>query len=129
MSENRHGEPWEVDKGIKNPMIFDRDGTVVAHGGHSDRISTEDFKRAVLCVNACEGMSDEEVKQLVDISANLPILNGILEERNADNATLKFDLAEAVRLLERLEKSFGYSWPLHEVGLVKTLLTKHKKGV
>ncbi len=88
MGDNKHGEPWEVghDTEIWAPHVI------------GEMKYPEKANRAVLCVNACAGLSDEEVE-------NLPSFGEVMVKTSeailAESDALKADLEEARELLRR----------------------------
>ena len=93
MSDNKHGEPWEVeyDSEYASVNLYDKDGKGIFL--HTE-VST--LNRAVLCVNACAGMSDEGIRQVGDFKE---LLNKAYRSA-MESVTLKSDLDEAVGLLK-----------------------------
>lgn len=126
-----HNEPWErvydMASNCKGKNIFD---------DFMDGDDHPDLDRAVLCVNACAGMSNEEVEQLRDYT------HQTVEKhlsKMADIKALKSDLAEAVGLLEgeceRCYHKLGEVMDGHEIvdGVchgcrIKPFLTRHKES-
>jgi len=99
MNEHKHGEPWEVEEdGRFNEVnIYDKEGNGVYYL-NGPKIS----QRIVLCVNACAGMSDEEVEGIHGVIAGCRDGWDLAMD---DNKALKSDLDEAVVLLDR-----AYDW-------------------
>jgi len=100
MKQNKHGEPWIRDQSTRLSSIF-----VMGISGDIARFtSIREADRAVLCVNACEGMSNEEVEALPKIlhliaqyDAGQEACNKIIKRYNIIEARLD----KAMRLLEK----------------------------
>lgn len=139
MNDNNYGEPWEV----KEFRITDCNGKGVgSFGGHADNtrdaeeVYQENIRagnRAVLCVNACAGMSDEEVKSgMVSGAKHLALLDSATGT-DMEKMALEAQLNEAMELLKGIYcfLEFGVS-PIHEkkreyIKRINTLVNKHKE--
>ena len=90
-----YNEPWEVMEHLAIPLIYAQKGVRVAR--IMDNVGY--CKRAVLCVNACAGMPDGEVKTIHVLVDNHLLL------RNQHTA-LQAQLAEAKGLLKEMLPGF-----------------------
>ena len=123
MSEHKHGEPWGVDE-ITREMYSIATGYQMA--------SREDKARAVLCVNACAGMSDEEVEK-IKIKVAQAMAGKIAVQ------DLKADLDEAMKTIIRLSSGEGFKAIGHfpddmwgdeikaRIDFARAFLAKHKE--
>ena len=130
MSENN--EKWEVVTGSAWFGIKDSTG---------DILSNRQLRRAVLCVNACKGMSTEDVEAVIrigDVGRMIDLTADLLKKNEREITALKSDLADAVGLLEKECKNcylkMGEVMDGHEIidGPCaicpnKAFLTKHKR--
>lgn len=117
MSDNRYGEPWEVQYDLQYGSVdlYDKDGKgIFLFTGIETNLT-----RAVLCVNACSGMSDEEVE------AGLFTVNQVRKLSHSERDALKAQLDEAVELLVdakyQLPESESHVW-----GMIHDFLAKHR---
>lgn len=101
----KHGEPWKirdrretsvtsmVEDGIdKEQLPWDvyRKAPPFAFGEFACLFADKNIAdRAVLCVNACEGMSDEEVKIIGGLGVSTPIADSYKASLKAQLAKLK----------------------------------------
>lgn len=88
---NKYGEPWEVSSGSERVFIMDKT---------REPIDTKKMHRATLCVNACAGISDEEVQGLINDGG----LDKIWDKNEEEHNTLKSKLAEARALLKLIDE-------------------------
>jgi len=85
MSKGKFGEPWITDgqakkwvRGQKNPFedfgasIQDREGKDIVTGGKQDEqggavgfLDPDQVKRAVACVNACDGLDPSAIPEII----------------------------------------------------------------
>ena len=101
-----HNEPWEVRQFLGVWGIWDGAIQIIELGPEDkDRIRGE---RAVLCVNACAGWKDYEVKAIPQMAeAGIFVWNEYADSQ-AKLYALKADLDEAVACIKRLSSSEGF---------------------
>ena len=100
-NESKCGEPWGITDGI----LHDADGFT---------LTLSDITRAKDCVNACAGVSDEEVQgglvSFIRISPQLTAISETIDQKVAPYVeALTSDLADAVGLLELVLKGYDES--------------------
>ncbi len=94
MKDHKYGELWEVRKLGHNFTLHKKGGQFIG----DIRANKEDAVRAVLCVNACAGMSDEEVGKITKVTE---LVNDVAPRAASLITTLQAQLTEAAGLLER----------------------------
>ncbi len=140
MEHNEHGEPWEVGKEPLSLWIKDNKGLFVAGREPYDiealPMDEDKANRAVLCVNACAGMSDKDVeiwgdkswleKLIEPAKKNFAYWKEMAELAGDDVDALQSRLDEAV---DMLSKTYAVLYNAERYNLaeeVRELLTKHK---
>ena len=116
--EHKHGEPWEVgnDVEIWAPSVI---------GEIKD---PEKLARIVLCVNACAGLSDEEVGKVKEAISIIGPVRAFLDKIVPERDTLKSDLAEAVTLLRQSAFNANTRAAFDFADKVENFLAKYKAG-
>jgi hypothetical protein len=93
-----YNEPWEVKGNEQFITIRGQENALIADLAYSYRLSSDRINyanRIVACVNACKGMSDEEVGEIPNLFMNY---SASIDDRKA----LQAQLAEAVELLKKI---------------------------
>ncbi len=78
---NEHNEPWEV-KGLGIIRHIVCNGQIHL----ASFVDYEDAERAVLCVNACEGLDDELLQGLLDYPDGVTRIKGHIDALTSDLA-------------------------------------------
>lgn len=99
MGDNKYGEPWEA---LRHENIYDVDGDNKALFFEKNAVH-----RAVHCVNACAGMSDEEVGKVKEIREVIAPLTNALEREASENS-------DALKLLKRADEWLHYGVNVEE---------------
>jgi len=88
-------EPWQYTVGNNHLYLRDGNGNMIAMtlDVHTDGLLAN-FRRIVACVNACAGLTDDELGRFIDVRDGLKAAHGrALFQRDA--------LAAALRLVQR----------------------------
>ena len=86
-------EPWSLGED-NDGWYVEKDGLQIAHG-----LTEEDARRIVACVNACAGMTNEQIDNVCMISGSL--LNRFGEHEKASQNWEGMDGATAWHLIDR----------------------------
>ena len=62
---NHSKEPWTVDINSNDAWIKQADGQHITGYGNGE-VSVADAERIVACVNACRGIPNEELEELIN---------------------------------------------------------------
>ena len=136
MNKTEHTkEPWNVGENdaAGNFIIEDSRSQIVCIVGDEDQDNAANARRIVACVNACEGISTEQLEQTQH--ARELILGGLVQpitELKAERDQLRSlngDLLNALYwTLARVDCSYMNGEQLARYMAVKDLLSRHSKG-